>query len=1069
MAEQRTVLLKVELDSSQLKASAKEAEAQLAKLTPELKKLRDEGKQNTVEYKALQLEIKNYGKQLTDSVKAIQISEKAQKTNSGSLREMRQELADAKISFQNLSEEARNSDMGKEMAEQMNILKTSITDVEKSFGTFTGDIGDYENAVKKALAEQNKFSKSLDSLPLDATIEDVKKLSGDMEHLGQDILVEVTGSISKMEDRLYELALAGDTTSDEFVKLQKQTAEYKKIILEVDASIDNLAESGGALGSALQLGQGVVAGYQAVVGVTALMGTESEELMAILVKLQAAQAVLSSLEAAQLALRRSAIPITQAQTQAQKLLTLAIGEGSKASKVFRGALLATGIGAIVLLITELVTNFDKVKEAMFGANEAQEALNGTVEDYRSGASGAVTKTNEMKAVFEGVRKGVISSDEALLKYNTSLGDTFGKATSLNEAEAIFVKKTPDYIKSAGLRAQADALFAKAADEQATSLTAGMENQISTMDAFTSSFSQAFNIVSGDGEAFHKKQIQLQADAVKKIKAESDKKAKIYTEEAEKLFIQAEQLDNANGIITDSDKALTDEQKRLSDERKKTREDEAKKALEVAKQIADINLGNIKLSLNNERAVIEAHYTFLESIAEDNADQLIQLATDKANDINAIEEKERQNSIANIDAKYKEEFKKAEENKELIASLEKEKTLEIEAINIDFNNRFAQRGIDLINKQTELGDARVEATKTSTDKIALIEKELALINASTIDEQKTAFQELQDVRVQQLESARDNELLNVNLTAQERIRIEKETELAITQIRKEEYTAREEELKPLIEEGMAKNTTYALSSAQQLSDSLFQIKQNQIQAELNAVQDQYSQESGLLKEQLDANIISQAEYDAKKSKLDAESQAKEKKLKEQAFKTQRTSQLINAAINTAVAVTAALGIPGAGIALAAVSAALGAAQIAIIASQPTPKFAKGGNPIQSGTFGGKSHANGGTRGVFDDGTQIEVEKDENFYILNKRSSAMINRLSALNQMGGGVPLAQKGAVMKFATGGAFASQASTSADNRFNQENAMIEYINNMPRPVVLVEDINGAQGTLSDVESRANW
>lgn len=80
-----------------------------------------------------------------------------------------------------------------------------------------------------------------------------------------------------------------------------------------------------------------------------------------------------------------------------------------------------------------------------------------------------------------------------------------------------------------------------------------------------------------------------------------------------------------------------------------------------------------------------------------------------------------------------------------------------------------------------------------------------------------------------------------------------------------------------------------------------------------------------------------------------------------------------------------------------------------------KFARGGSP-KLGTFGGRSHSQGGTRGIFEDGTEIEVEKGENFYILNKNSSRAIRSLSAFNQMGGGVPLMRRGGSVYFQNGG-----------------------------------------------------
>jgi hypothetical protein len=63
-----------------------------------------------------------------------------------------------------------------------------------------------------------------------------------------------------------------------------------------------------------------------------------------------------------------------------------------------------------------------------------------------------------------------------------------------------------------------------------------------------------------------------------------------------------------------------------------------------------------------------------------------------------------------------------------------------------------------------------------------------------------------------------------------------------------------------------------------------------------------------------------------------------------------------------------------------------------------KMAFGGTK-QIGVFGGKPHSQGGTKGYFDDGTSIEVEKGELFAVVNKKNTAMINGLNNLNTYGG----------------------------------------------------------------------
>lgn len=71
----------------------------------------------------------------------------------------------------------------------------------------------------------------------------------------------------------------------------------------------------------------------------------------------------------------------------------------------------------------------------------------------------------------------------------------------------------------------------------------------------------------------------------------------------------------------------------------------------------------------------------------------------------------------------------------------------------------------------------------------------------------------------------------------------------------------------------------------------------------------------------------------------------------------------------------------------------------------------------GFFGGRPHSAGGTKGYFDDGTSIEVERDEAFAVINKKNAPMLRLLSRINSAGGhGVPFFQKGGLPRFAEGG-----------------------------------------------------
>jgi len=121
-------------------------------------------------------------------------------------------------------------------------------------------------------------------------------------------------------------------------------------------------------------------------------------------------------------------------------------------------------------------------------------------------------------------------------------------------------------------------------------------------------------------------------------------------------------------------------------------------------------------------------------------------------------------------------------------------------------------------------------------------------------------------------------------------------------------------------------------------------------------------------------------------------------------------------------------PIAGPIVGGVQSALAIARTALALSKiDGAKFARGGM-AKFGFFGGRPHSQGGTRGYFDDGTAIEVEKDEAFAIVNKRSSGVLRALSTLNQAGGGVPF--------FAAGGIPNTTPSTRAQAAVSPANAM---------------------------------
>ncbi len=190
----------------------------------------------------------------------------------------------------------------------------------------------------------NRAAKSVDNL--DATFEEVY---GELQPL--------TTRMGEAEDRLYELALAGDTTSKEYQELLTKVGQYRKVQIQTDLAVDSAATTlGQKLGGALT---GATGGFAAIQGVMGLVGSESEQLEAALLKVQSALAIQQGVQGI-----KEAIP-------SFKML------GKSAMTALKGiktGIAATGIGLLVIALGTLVAYWDDIKAAIGGVTDEQKKL-----------------------------------------------------------------------------------------------------------------------------------------------------------------------------------------------------------------------------------------------------------------------------------------------------------------------------------------------------------------------------------------------------------------------------------------------------------------------------------------------------------------------------------------------------------------------------------------------------------------------------------------------------------------------------------------------------------------------
>ena len=126
-----------------------------------------------------------------------------------------------------------------------------------------------------------------------------------------------------------------------------------------------------------------------------------------------------------------------------------------------------------------------------------------------------------------------------------------------------------------------------------------------------------------------------------------------------------------------------------------------------------------------------------------------------------------------------------------------------------------------------------------------------------------------------------------------------------------------------------------------------------------------------------------------------------------------------------------------------------------------KFARGG---KAATTGGKTHSEGGTKYYGDDGNVVELERGENWYVLNRSASNEINRLSGLNVKHGGVSFGEM--PKKYAATGGRIDAGTTGGISAAEIESVVRTTLQNT-KIVTLVEDIRSGIDREVSIEDRA--
>jgi hypothetical protein len=230
-------------------------------------------------------------------------------------------------------------------------IKVVNLQVNTNIDTASKDFEDLAKSIKVVDKAANN---------LDATFEEVY---GDLQPL--------TTRMGEAEDRLYELALAGQQSSQEFKDLLASVANYRKTQIQTDMVVDAAATT---LGQKLTGSLNAAAGaFSLVQGSMALFGAESDDVEQAILKVQSAMAISQGVETIAEGAKsvRALGTAIQATTVFQKA-------SAAAQYVWNAAMAANPIGVVVASITALLVGGYKLIKFFKDSSDANEkAANAT--------------------------------------------------------------------------------------------------------------------------------------------------------------------------------------------------------------------------------------------------------------------------------------------------------------------------------------------------------------------------------------------------------------------------------------------------------------------------------------------------------------------------------------------------------------------------------------------------------------------------------------------------------------------------------------------------------------------
>lgn len=226
-----------------------------------------------------------------------------------------------------------------------------LTDALKNTKSDFQALGVIIDTVKKKLADLDPNSEEFKQLTAEIqTAEIILKAFGDQTDITTDKQASLKQELRAMTEELARMGAEGKKGTEEYEALKTKAGELFDTISDARDEIRQAGSDTQGFDKLIRVAQTVTGSFQIMQGAAALFGAENEDVQKALLKVNAAMSILNGLQAIQNELTKADSIYKNIAAGAQQFWNFTVNEGTVSLRVFKVALVATGIGAFIVLL-----------------------------------------------------------------------------------------------------------------------------------------------------------------------------------------------------------------------------------------------------------------------------------------------------------------------------------------------------------------------------------------------------------------------------------------------------------------------------------------------------------------------------------------------------------------------------------------------------------------------------------------------------------------------------------------------------------------------------------------------